>query len=185
MRVYRERLGAPASWWLVSAVCVLLFGTTLWAGLSVAVAVAAYAGLAAACAATLLIWGKVTIEVTKAELLAGSRRLPLDQTGLVAALDASQARELRGPRADPAAYLLIRPYLTEAVYVEVAGKPAARPYWLIGTRHPAELAAAIERARLHGGTAPPWHDVAGDHAAKAGGPRPASELSPGKDSNAW
>ena len=28
MRVYRERLGAPASWWLAATGCVLLFGTT-------------------------------------------------------------------------------------------------------------------------------------------------------------
>jgi hypothetical protein len=185
MRVYRERLGAPASWWLAAVVCVLVFGTTLWAGLSIAEALAAFAVLGAASAATLLIWGGATIEVTGTDLHAGSERLPLEQAGLVAALDAAQARELRGPRADPAAYLLIRPYLSEAVYVEVAGQPTARPYWLIGTRHAAELAAAIERARLRGGPGGPWHDVAGDHAATAGTPRPTGEPDPGKDSNAW
>ena len=41
----------------------------------------------------------------------------------------------------------IRPYLPESVYLEVAGRPAAQPYWLIGSRRPAELAAAIETAR--------------------------------------
>jgi len=192
MRVYRERLGAPATWWLVAAGFVLLFGTTLLAGLSITTGVAAYAALAALCTTTLLVWGHATIEVTDAELHAGSQRIPLERIGLVTALNAAQARELRGPRADPAAYLLIRPYLTEAVYVEVAGKPTGRPYWLVGTRHPAELAAAIERARLHGGHGTSWHDVAADHAAAAGdhaataaAPGPAGEPSPGKDSNAW
>lgn len=65
----------------------------------------------------------------------------------VAALDDAQARALRGPRADPAAFLLIRPYLKRAVYVEVLGQFSTRPYWLIGTRRPAELAAAIESSR--------------------------------------
>lgn len=142
MRVYSERLGAPVSWWLVVTGCVALLGTTLWAGLSVTLAIAIYAGLEAVCALVLLAWGSATIEVTAAELRAGSQRLPLERIESVTALDAAQTRALRGPRADPAAYLLVRPYLPRAVYVAVAG----RPYWLIGTRRPAELTVAIERA---------------------------------------
>lgn len=142
MRVYSERLGAPVSWWLVVTGCVALLGTTLWAGLSVTLAIAIYAGLEAVCALVLLAWGAATIEVTAAELRAGSQRLPLERIESVTALDAAQTRALRGPRADPAAYLLVRPYLPRAVYVAVAG----RPYWLIGTRRPAELTVAIERA---------------------------------------
>src|SRR5258705_117699 len=64
-----------------------------------------------------------------------------------AARDAAQTRALRGPRADPAAYLLVSPSLPQAVYVLVPGSPPEPPYWLIATRKPAELAAAIERAR--------------------------------------
>lgn len=147
MRVYSERLGAPASWWLVVTACVALLGTTLWAGLSVTLAIVIYAGLESACALLLVAWGAATIEVTAGELRAGSQRLPLELIDSVTALDAEQARALRGPKADPAAYLLVRPYVPRAVYVAVAGRPAARPYWLVGTRRPAELAAAIERAR--------------------------------------
>jgi len=90
----------------------------------------------------------------------------------VSALDEAQTRSLRGPRGDPAAFLVIRPYLRRAVYVEVArpgaesrrghrrlrwrgfrlrtemvSPPPDSPYWLVSTRHPAELAAAIEGAR--------------------------------------
>lgn len=147
MRDYREQLRVPISWWLVGLLCVAIFGTTLWAGFSLFVAVACYLVLGGGCAAWLLIWGKATIEVTGGELRAASARLPLSQTGQVAALDEAQARALRGPRANPAAFLLIRPYLRFAVYIEVTGNDAAQPYWLIGTRRPAELAAAIERSR--------------------------------------
>jgi hypothetical protein len=148
MRVYRERLGVPLWWWLLITGCVLLLGTTLWAGLSVTIAVVIYVVLEAVCAAALLGWGAATIEITGAELRAGSQRLPLAQIAHATPLDAAQTRALRGPRADPAAYLMIRPYLPESVYVEIAGRPPERPYWLIGTRKPAELAAAIERALL-------------------------------------
>jgi hypothetical protein len=74
-------------------------------------------------------------------------RLPLATAGEVRPLDQAQTRVMRGPRANPAAYVLIRPYLRESVYVEVIGADARWPYLLIGTRHPASLADAIERSR--------------------------------------
>lgn len=73
--------------------------------------------------------------------------MPLAGTGEVAVLDEAQSRALRGPRADPSAFLLIRPYLPVAVYIEVTAPDQGPPYWLIGTRHPADLAAAIQRSR--------------------------------------
>ena len=70
MRVYRERLGVPLSWWLVISGCVVLLGTTLWAGLSLTVAALTYAGLEALAAATLIAWGSATIDVTADALTA-------------------------------------------------------------------------------------------------------------------
>jgi Protein of unknown function (DUF3093) len=147
MRVYRERLVVPASWWLPVTACAALLGTTLWAGLSIRTALVIYAALEGACAVTLIAWGSAQVTVTDRELRAGSQRLPLSQVAEVAALDKAQTRALRGPRADPAAYLLVRPYRPCAVYVEIDGRPPERPYWLVATRKPARLAEAIEQAR--------------------------------------
>jgi hypothetical protein len=72
----------------------------------------------------------------------------------VVTLDENQTARLRGPRADPAAHLYSRPYLKESVYLAVAPSAPETPYWLIGTRHPAELAAAIERCRVQAGHEP-------------------------------
>jgi hypothetical protein len=177
MRDYRERLRVPAVWWLVTGGCVLILGTELFAGYSVIVGVVFYVVLALICSATLLHWGGVVIGVSGGELrvdpvrlLARARealaarlpglsrpraraappaaiRLPLATAGQVRPLDQVQTRVMRGPRANPAAYVLIRPYLRESVYVEVIGADARWPYLLIGTRHPASLADAIERSR--------------------------------------
>jgi len=163
MRVYSERLRVPVSWWLVVLACAALLATTLWAGLSVATAIMIYAIFEGACVALLLSWGAARITVTASELVVGSRRLPLARIAKVAALDAAQTRVLRGPRADPAAYLFVRPYLPLAVYVRVAGSPPEPPYWLIGTRRPVELAAAIERARSGR-----WTPAADGHAENGG-----------------
>jgi hypothetical protein len=95
----------------------------------------------------LLSWGRPRVEVAGGELVAGGARLALAGAGQVSVLDRAQTRAITGPRADPAAFSLIRPYLREAVYVEVTDPAAGTPYWVVGTRRPAELAAAINSAR--------------------------------------
>jgi hypothetical protein len=141
-RLYYERLRVPVSWWLVSATCVLMLGTTLWAGFSVVTGLLIYLVMGGLLALALATFGAVTVELTETDLVAGSRKLALSQITEVSAMSEAQTTALRGPRAQAAAYLLIRPYLPESVYFAVAGQP----YWLIGTRRPAELAAAVAKA---------------------------------------
>ena len=180
MRVYHERLWVPVSWWLVGLAVIVILGAELAAGFGGPAVVAIYAVLVAGWAALLLSWGRPRVEVADGELAAGRARLSLAAAGEVSALDRAQTRAIAGPRADPAAFTLIRPYLREAVYIEVTepaadGVPRRRlrwrrwrpyaevtrpaagtPYWLVATRRPAELAAAINSARpaaRAGGTA--------------------------------
>lgn len=147
MPSYTEQLRVPAGWWLLAMFSALIFASTAWAGFSVAGAIASYLVFCGGTAAVLLNWGRASIEVSGGELRAGQTTLPLAFAGQVAALDEAQTRVLRGPRADPRAFMLTRPYLKLAVYIEITGEHQDRPYWLIGTRRPGELAAAIERSR--------------------------------------
>ena len=84
-------------------------------------------------------------------LRAGRDTLPLGEAGEVVALDEKQAALLRGPRADPAAHLFLRPYVKRAVYIGLADPTDGVPYWLISTRHPDRLTAAIGNATADGG----------------------------------
>lgn len=147
MHFYRERLFAPPLWWVVGMITMLTFGAIVWTGFDLVITIAVFAVLIGVTAAFLLNWGRATIEVTAGELQAGGLSLPLALAGEVAPLDERQTAALRGPRADPRAYLLIRPYLRRSVYIEVKGSDPAAPYWLVATRHPARLAAAIESSR--------------------------------------
>jgi hypothetical protein len=147
MRGYRERLTVPASYWVLGFITMVTFASFVWAGFSVAIAIAAYVILVGGPGVALFAWGNATIVVGDGELRAGRARLPLAQTGHVQALDAEATAKLRGPLADPAAFMLIRPYLRRAVYVEVAGEHPARPYWLVGTRNAEALASAIDASR--------------------------------------
>jgi hypothetical protein len=147
MRVYRERLGVPVSWWLSGAGLVIIFGTLTWAGFTVTIGLIVYLALGVLVAFALLRWSRTAVSVSPDGLEVGTRRLGFDEVSEVSALDEAQTSALRGPKADPAAFMVIRPFLPESVYVGVTGEP----YWLIGTRHPAELAAAIQTARSGAG----------------------------------
>jgi hypothetical protein len=154
---YRERLRVPLAWWLLAVPTVLILGATLIAGLAEPWPVIIMAGLAAGCAAFLIAMGLATVEISGGALRAGNAVLPLTAVSEVVSLDEKQTTRLRGPRADPAAYLYSRPYLKESVYLAVAPSSpegSATPYWLVGTRHPAELTTVIERCRVHTGHEP-------------------------------
>jgi hypothetical protein len=154
MHDYRERLRVPLAWWLLAVPTVLILGATLYAGLAEPWPVIIMVGLLAGCAAFLIAMGLATVEVRDGAVRAGNAALPLTAVSEVVTLDENQTARMRGPRADPAAHLYSRPYLKESVYLAVAPSGAAAPYWLIGTRHPAELAAVIERCRVHAGHEP-------------------------------
>jgi len=153
MSDYRERLRVPLAWWLLAAPTVLVIGATLYAGLPEPWPVIIMAGLTAVSVAFLVAMGLATIEVRDGSLRAGKAALPLATVTEVVALDENQTTRLRGPRADPAAYLYSKPFLRESVYLAVAPSGTA-PYWLVGSRHPAELAAVIERCRVQAGHEP-------------------------------
>jgi hypothetical protein len=147
MRSYREHLRVPVSWWLLAIPSIVILGAEIWAGFGGFIPPLIYAVFTAVVAGFLLSWGATSIEVANGVLRAGNATLPLSQAGDVVPLDEKQAAQLRGPRGDPAAHLMLRPYLKRAVYIALEDPSGGVPYWLIATRHPAELATAIERSR--------------------------------------
>lgn len=153
MDEYRERLNVPLAWWLLALPSALIIGVTVYAGLQGPWPFIILGGLLAGCVAILVSLGRGRIEVSAGAVRAGDAVLPLAAVREVVALDEPQTIALRGPRADPAAHLYSRPYLKESVYLAVDPE-AGVPYWLIGTRHPAELAAVIERCRVQAGHEP-------------------------------
>lgn len=148
MRDYRERLAVPTAWWLLAVPVILLLGAyAIYANLSGLIVVIVYVAFTVGYVAALLAWGSGVIEVSGGELRAAGSVLPLARVTAVQALDEEQAAAMRGPQADPAAHMLIRPFLKSAVYLEVSDPDGQVPYWLLGTRRPTELAAVIERGR--------------------------------------
>lgn len=147
---YVERLHAPLRWWVQSTMLL----ATLWLAFVVAtpawVAWTATVALLALTYGLLGWWGSARVTVRDGELHAGSARIPIDLLGEPRVLDVQQTRRVMGIDADARAFLLTRPWLKRAVQVPVLDPADPAPYWLVATRHPAELARALATDRAGG-----------------------------------
>ena len=159
MGSYRERLLVPVSYWLIAVPVVVTLGAEAYFFVDGIIPPLVIVVLYLIVAAFLVNWSSATIEVSGGVLRAGKDSLPLSEADEAIALDDKQAMALGGPRADPAAHILLRPYLKRAVYISLADPGGGVPYWLVATRRPEELAAAIERARHDSPHSGDWESV--------------------------
>lgn len=142
--IYAERLTVPLRWWLISAAGVAVGVAEIAGGFSWRVALIVLAALAIPMVALLLKVGATTIRVDDAGLHAGGRTLTFDEMTAAAVLDREETRRRLGPAADPAAYVVGRGFVRESVLVRLVD-PTPTPYWLVSTRHPDQLLAALTR----------------------------------------
>ena len=148
--LYAERLWAPVTLWVV--VLAMVASLAVAYGAAMGAAGGLVTGLlAGAVAAFFIIRSAALVQVSEREVVAGRARIPVEAIGPPVVLDAERTRWLRGQGIDPAAYHLIRGWVSTSVHVPVVDPHDQTPYWLIATRHPDRLAAAIEAAQAAGG----------------------------------
>lgn len=153
---YDERLAVPLRWWVQGTMLL----ATLWLALVVSVPPPLAWSATVLCVAGMTVffvsYGGVRIRVAGGVLRAGRAQISVGLLGDVAPLDAEETRRVAGVDADARAYLLLRPYLKRAVQVTLADPADPTPYWLLHTRHPETLAAAMRGAttRLTAGQLP-------------------------------
>ncbi len=152
MADYDERLAPPLWWWpaALAAVAALAYvvprgevvrqvNVVGWeAGLTVLLGLPALAFLVTA--------ARTRVRVAGGRLEAGGRSIPVASLGAVQPLDAAATRRRLGREADPRAVVVQRFWVRTALLAPVEGAGPA-PYWLVSTRHPQRLAAAITAAR--------------------------------------
>jgi hypothetical protein len=140
---YSERLGVPLRWWVQGTMLIATFWLAFVVSTPALVAWSATAVLLAIMVVVLWSYGSPRVEVCDGWLRAGRARIAGEFLGAAEPLDAAETRRVAGRDADVRAYLLLRPYLKRSVKVAVHDRRDPTPYWLISTRDPLALAAAI------------------------------------------
>jgi len=142
---YRERLW-PAPWLFIATALVIPASLLVFLPINttagVVVAIVLYVGCV-----VLLVLGGPVIEVTDTEFRAGRATLPLSVAGTVAGYTGDEARAERGTRLDARTWLLIRGWISPVVKIEIVDERDSAPYWVVSTRHPDAVVAAITAAK--------------------------------------
>lgn len=142
--LYVERLSIRARWWAVVIVMALFASSELFAGFNGRVVAIVVVAVLLPTIVLLAMAGRTTLRVDAEGFHAGDHTLGYDEIDTAQALDAQETRLLLGPKADPAARLVVRGYIREAVLVRPL--EGSIPYWLVSTRRPQQVIAALEQA---------------------------------------
>jgi hypothetical protein len=140
---YRERLW-PAPWVFVATALVVPASLLVFLPISLPVG-AIVAVLLYGAIVVVLLLTTATIEVSGSEFRAGRARMPRSVIARARAFEGAEATAERGVRLDARAWLLLRGWIPGVVRVELDDPADPTPYWLVSTRHPEELEAALKR----------------------------------------
>jgi hypothetical protein len=147
MTFYRERL-LPGPWIFVMSALSIPAALLVFLPINLTIGVIAAAVLYTTIV-VVLVATSPTILVTDAALLAGRARLPLTNIGEITGYRGREAIQERGPRLDARAWLVIRGWVDPIVKVIVNDESDPAPYWVVSTRNPQAIIAAVSQARAH------------------------------------
>ena len=142
---YRERLSVPVLWWLLAIgfALTMLLAIGLYLGPAWGIGAAA---VSLTVAAGLFLGAALVVDVDRQRIRIGRAEIDHDYISSCQALDAAATRRRAGVDADARAHLVLRPYIATAVEITLADPADPVPYWLVSTRRPQELAAALTTA---------------------------------------
>ena len=162
MTTYRERLTAPASWWLAALAFGAAWGWIMLVATNWPIAIVATLIVAGPCLYLVWRYGSLLITVDADGLRVGRASIDRSHIGAVEPLHRAEYRLKLGTGADARGYLVTRPYIDRGVIVPIADDSDPTPYWIVSSRRPDALAAG--RPHTPTAPAPRPHDPNGDAA---------------------
>lgn len=142
---YTERLHIPWWWIVIGILFVASVGVAVIAYLELWLAITVIALSLVGVALGLLAYSRTQLSVDAEAFTAGRYRLEHAYRGEVTAYEGEAARAALGPDADHTAFLFTRPYIDGLVRIDVEDEADPHGCWLVSTRRPKELAAALDK----------------------------------------
>jgi len=146
---YRERLWVPWWWWPIGLGISAVLAYEVNMGIRTLPNWLPYSVLAIATAGALLWLSRTEVRVVGGEgddeLWAGQAHLPAAVITRSAAIPKTAKSAALGRQLDPAAYVLHRAWVGPMVLVVLDDPDDPTPYWLVSSRHPERVLAALRR----------------------------------------
>ncbi len=140
---YRERFVIPLRWALPVLIVAGLAAAELHGGADGLRAVLPYALVPPVAVIALVLVSRREIRVEDGLVHVPGARAPLSAFGPPELLEGPDLRRWLGPQADATAWVAVRPWHRSAVRLPVVDPEDDTPYWIIGTRRPLALLAAL------------------------------------------
>lgn len=148
---YSERLWVPLWWWPMAFAAVALLAAEIHIAADFLPVVVVFAVLSVLPTWALLWLSRTRVTVTSGpegvSLRAGTATLPAEFISRLAEIPASAKSAAMGRQLDPAAYLQHRAWVGTMVLVVLDDPDDPTPYWLVSTRRPKALIAALDGAQ--------------------------------------
>ena len=142
---YREKLW-PTPWVFIATALVIPASILVLVPISLLAGIITAAVLYGGCVA-LLIASSPVVQVKDGILQCGRARITTDMLGEAVAFTGTEATQQRGPALDARAWMLIRGWISPIVRIPITDASDPAPYWLVSSRQPTKLAAAINESR--------------------------------------
>jgi hypothetical protein len=139
MPTYRERLRPPLSW------AVIALGGAVLVAVSFRQSPLLLVGLPLLAVLALAVLSRDVLRVEDGLLHVPGARAPNTAFGPAEVLDGKALRQRMGVRAQRDAWVRVKPWARAGVLLPVEDPEDDTPYWLIGSRRPADLAVAVAR----------------------------------------
>jgi hypothetical protein len=144
---YAERLRLPWWLWLCGLAVATLLAIELWMGAGGVRAWLPFVVLIPLTLAVLFRAGRIRVAVDGGELRVDDAHIPLAFVTDAVPLDAAGKREVLGVGGNELAFVVQRPWVAGAVQVVIDDPADPTPYWVVSSRDPVRLAAAISGTR--------------------------------------
>ncbi|MGB9378439.1 MAG: DUF3093 domain-containing protein [Mycobacteriales bacterium] len=142
-----EKLRLPLWWWPLGLSAGALLAAEIHLGYPGLRSWLPYAIVLPIVALGLWRLGRIHIRIADAELWVDDAHLPLPRIAAVEPLDRAATRAALGPDLHALAFVVHRAWVPGSVAITLDDPDDPTPYWIVSTRHPAALTAALRNTR--------------------------------------